>query len=139
MNKISLHETIATVSMSQHCKTMSASVTQLTLHVCFTIFQQYQDYYSSIKLKITEWVGSSLAESENCSISQKIVHSVRSPIKNNQAGDSLKPSLCWNKGGFKPPCFVTYSSILERKPGCSSEIWSPLVEKRASLSEMRLL
>jgi len=33
------------------------------------------------KTKITEWVGSSLVELENCSISQKITHSVRPHIK----------------------------------------------------------
>jgi len=36
---------------------------------------------TSIKLKITEWVGSFLFESENCSINQKITHSVRPHIK----------------------------------------------------------
>jgi len=36
---------------------------------------------SSIKLKITEWVRSSLVKSENCSTSQKTTHSVRSHVK----------------------------------------------------------
>jgi len=42
-------------------------------HVCV--------WLASIKLKITKQVRSSLAESENCSTSQKIIYSVWSNIK----------------------------------------------------------
>jgi len=73
-------------------------------------------HVTSIKLKIIEWAGSSLFESEHCSISQKITHSVRPHTKIIWLEIHLNPAFIWTEGAWLilSGFFILYSVAYQK-------------------------